>query len=241
MTRAVDALDKDLGKLEKDFPPVQTAVADIQKALGTLPKSPDVASRLSALEKLPGEVAALTARTEKLSEKVKELRYMALGLAAAATGLAASATLIKVDIQLIKVDLTLLKKIDEKNPKYQWLAEKVTKPVRLLRDSIFRERAEQRRHQELAEQRAKDAAKELRLKIEGLPPRVAANEEAIEKIQHALRAARDTASAARDDRTGLSSRHKGVDAQKPAIGPVAKDVKNLRNAVDELISSLAGI
>jgi hypothetical protein len=33
----------------------------------------------------------------------------------------------------------------------------------------------------------------------------------------------------------------GVDARDPKIGPVAKDVKNLRNAVDELVAALSGI
>ncbi|MGQ4435506.1 MULTISPECIES: hypothetical protein [unclassified Streptomyces] len=254
--RSVDELDRDLGKLEKEFPGFQSTVADIQKSLGSLPKSPDVASRLTALEKLPGQISAFRSRIDtldataaKLSEKVKWLRWVALGAAGTAALSTVGLTAIKIDMQLLKIDLTLWKKLDEKNVK--WVG-KLQNNVGKLRDSIFRERAATRRQQEDVERQAKEAkeqlerqAKEAEEKIQqtikGLPARVGENEKAIDKIKAALSTARDKAQAARDDRTGLSSRHKGVDAQQPKVGPVAKDVQNLRKAVDELVASLAGI
>lgn len=265
MSRTVGQLDRDLGKLERDMPGVQSAVADIKKSLGSL-KGPDVASRLKHLETLPrkittieGRIDSLAAKTAKLSEKVKWLRYIALGAAGAATAAALGITGIKFDVQLIKVDLTLLKKIDEKNQRYQDIVKALSQKfdplkttVAKMRDSIFKERAERRR-QEAAEkeaeerqrqkekQREKEVEEELQRTIKGLPKRVGDTEEEIIKIKRALGAARDKAKDALDTRTGPSSRRKRGGTPNPGIGPVTRDVKDLRKAVDELVTALGGI
>ncbi|MET7652526.1 MULTISPECIES: hypothetical protein [unclassified Streptomyces] len=260
MSRTVDQLDGALNKIEQDFPHVQTDVTKIKTGLGALPyPGADVATRLTVLERLPGQITtiqgqitALENRTAKLSEKVKWIRLMAIAATVTATAGAVGLTGIKFDIQLIKIDLTLLKKIDEKNERYQKAVAKLKETLGKMRDFVQRERADRRRQAEAIERaqeelkkqedaREKKIEEKLQKEIRGLPQRVGDNEKAIAKIKSALVAARENAKDARNDRTGLSSRHKGVDAQSPKIGPVAKDVKNLRSAVDELVNALAGI
>lgn len=63
----------------------------------------------------------------------------------------------------------------------------------------------------------------------------------VREIERSLRAVRTTVEEARNDRTGLRRNHAGANAKDPRIGPVAKDVVKLQNAVDKLVQSLAAI
>jgi len=212
--------------------------------LGALPaagQGKTVASRLDSIE----------TKIASMSEKIKLNREIFIGYAIAGT-------LIKFDIQAIKIDLTLLKKIDEKNVAllkrpiaalqkgFTALTSKGEGSVyQKLKDQIFKEQARKRKEEQEEEKRKErekeEAEKRFQKELRDLPKKVDGNTKDIDKILRTLRGAGAGAQAARDDRTGLAHNHKGVDAKQPRVGPVAKDVKNLRSAVDELITSLGSL
>ncbi|KKZ73029.1 hypothetical protein VO63_14690 [Streptomyces showdoensis] len=244
MDQDVAAAEKEIGILRADVNAHATSIQTLTTQMGNLPQGQNVAARLAGID----------TKLLDMSNKFKEFRYLVFGLAA--TG-----TLVKFDIQAIKIDLTLLKKIDEKNvwnflklrtgiEKAQKIFTKLTSRgsgslFEKLKDQILREKAKERKKKEAEDakeaEKAKAAEKKLQEDLKGLPKRVGKNEQDIDKILKALRGARDSATTARNDRTGLRPNHQGVDAQKPTVGPVAKDVKNLRSAVDQLIASLGAL
>ncbi|WP_137993958.1 hypothetical protein [Streptomyces vilmorinianum] len=247
MPRDLPALDAAVHTIETTTVPavgtLQNDVRDIRAKLGNLPAPPGktVADRLTTIE----------AQIVALSDNIKLDRQIFLGYAIAGT-------IVKFDVQAIKIDLTLLKKIDEKNV---WLLKKPIDQLqkgfkaltskgdgsvwRWLKDQIRRQAAAERRSREEQEKREADKKKSheerLQAHIRDLPRKVAINTRDIDRILAALKGAGASAKAARDDRTGLRANHKGVDAKSPSIGPVAKDVKNLRSSVDELIRSLGSL
>ncbi|MEU0401652.1 hypothetical protein ABZ318_15695 [Streptomyces sp. NPDC006197] len=258
MTRTLDALDQAFNGLDGE-------VDTLQAQMGSFPPKPSpeqtVSGRLDALKgqlggipQNPGagqtvsdRLAKIDAKLVSLSDNIKLNREIFLGYAIAGT-------VIKVDVQAIKFDLTLLKKIDEKNV---WL---LKKPIGKLqkgftaltskgdgsvfqwtKELISKKAAEERAEREKEKKRKKSHDERLQKHINDLPRKVAINTRDIDRLFGALRSAGRNAQAARDDRTGLPRNHAGVDAKKPAINPVAKDVKNLRSAVDELITSLGSL
>ncbi|MGW0698736.1 hypothetical protein ACWD0A_05235 [Streptomyces sp. NPDC002867] len=251
MTRSLKEVDDALAKLDGELRPLDLpkkvpentkAISDIRAQLGSLPapgQGKTVAERLTALE----------AKVVALSDTIKLDRMIFLGYAI-------STAFIKIDVQAIKIDLTLLKKVDEKNVAlFKGLIKRVQNGIdkritstgdgslyRKVKDSIWRQAAAERKEREAKEEREKERKEKreerLQKHIRDLPRKVAINTRDIEKIYGALRGARDAAKNARDDRTGLPKNHAGVDAGSPRIGPVAKDVRNLRSSVDELIRSL---
>ncbi|MFE6100712.1 hypothetical protein ACFVQ4_12180 [Streptomyces laurentii] len=258
MSRSPQQVDSDLATLEN------TVIPGIRSLLGPLPAASQgnsVAERLTALEKFSSQLGKLTAdmgsaakqlqaidaKLVDMSAKIKLDRMIFLGYAIAGA-------LVKVDVQAIKIDLTLLKKIDEKNVFL------LKKPIALLqegftrltgrgngsvyqktREALNKERKAAREAAEREEKEKESRDERLKKEIEGLPKTVAAHTRDIDKLFTALRGAGQSAKAARDDRSNLAHNHKGVDAKKPTVGPVAKDVKNLRSAVDELIASLGSL
>jgi hypothetical protein len=248
MTRTLDQLDAAFNTLNGQFTPLRDTtipghtkdIADIRAQLGNLPQpgqGQTVAERLDAIDKKLADMAAM----------IKLDRMLFLGYAVAGA-------LIKVDVQLIKFDLTILKKIDEKNVAL------LKRPIAALqkgftaltsvgdgsvyqkvKELISKKAAEERRQREAEKKRKQSHDERLKKHIEGLPKKVAINTRDIDKLFSVLRSAGQSARAARDDRSGLAPNHKGVDAKKPTIGPVSKDVRNLRSAVDDLIASLGSL
>lgn len=245
MARDIQLIDDDVTKL-KDFrtkleaklgfaalpgqPDVATRldqINGIKTSLGTLPQGKDVATRLKDLE------ALTTTHAQKL-ERFKVYTWGIIGF------LAANATLIKLDIQAFKFDFTLFKKMDEKNigflKKWHKNTDRVLERTRFaFRKEALEERraAAERAKKDKAEQERKDAR--LQRQINALPPVVNKHTRQIKAIQGTLRNAR---LAAQQVRGNTPDRRGGLDAATPRLGPVTKDVKDLRSAVDQLARSL---
>jgi chromosome segregation ATPase len=132
-----------------------------------------------------------------------------------------------VSAQLLKIDLSFVK-IDEKGisvrgkDKLKW-SDVTGMKAKDAADKAQRER--ERIDREIGEARgvATHADRE------------------VEKLKDRLRVIGSETEAARNSRTGLRSNHRGAQATDPRVGPVAKDVVKLQEAVDALASSLGRI
>lgn len=228
-------MSRNIGQIDKDLATTEGLVKGLKTALGNTSSGNsgniDVAARLTRLEVGSGEInkrlGGIDSSIDGLGQNIKNLRWLVLGVTA-------SAQLIKLDIQAVKLDYTAWKFDEKGRSEAPW--------VRRIRRSImdlFDRDAKRDRLR--AETEAREKADKLKKTMEGLPKRVGDAEKDIDKIRKALQNARDKADTARNSRTGLPANHKGVDAKDPRIGPVTKDVKNLRSAVDGLVSALGGL
>ncbi|MFI6286875.1 hypothetical protein ACIBCM_19360 [Streptomyces sp. NPDC051018] len=242
MARSLPDLDQDLAAVEKDVGTLKTDVGNLRTDVGNLQQADtkhtaDISALTTMLGKVQGpdvatQLKGLNAQVTSMQSWLKIIRPLVFGLVF-------NAAVVKFDIQAFKIDLTLFKKVDEKNfnslRKLHELTDRLGRRIhgKLSKKSAEKQREEDRKREEKA--RLDEQKKKV---LEGLPGRVTANENDIERILRALRGARESAGQVRDRHTPDP---RGVDGKRPRIAPVTQDVRNLRSAVDQLIGSLGSL
>ncbi|WP_159401280.1 hypothetical protein [Streptomyces maremycinicus] len=223
--------NRDLPTLDGDLKTAESDIKDIKKELGSPLGNPrSVLQRIIDLEqmtnpaaaKLKNDVATHTAEIQKLQEKIKVTRWMIIGAVGALQ-------LVKFDMQLLKVDLTLVK---------EWKLKDVVEGFKIAKANTLALFSAQAKAELAAEKQRKADAKTLKDEFEKTLKKLP---ERVDRIEDVLKKARDSARDARNNRDGLPKNHKGIDAKEPRIGPVAKDVGKVRDAVDALASALDGL
>ncbi|OQR60202.1 hypothetical protein B6E66_31645 [Streptomyces maremycinicus] len=144
-------------------------------------------------------------------------------------GAVAALQFVKFDMQLLKVDLTLIK---------EWKLKDVVEGFKTAKANTLALFSAQAKAELAAEKQRKADAKTLKDEFEKTLKKLP---ERVDRIEDVLKKARDSARDARNNRDGLPKNHKGIDAKEPRIGPVAKDVGKVRDAVDALASALDGL